>query len=39
MNDKKLNTRVVVISGASKGLGKAMALALGEAFGAVHILK
>ena len=31
MNDKKLSGRVAVITGASKGLGKAMALALGGA--------
>src|SRR6185503_593093 len=31
MEDKKLNGKVAVISGGSKGLGKAMALALGEA--------
>jgi NAD(P)-dependent dehydrogenase (short-subunit alcohol dehydrogenase family) len=31
MNDKKLMGRVAVITGASKGLGKAMALALGGA--------
>src|SRR5262247_514935 len=31
MSDKKLSGRSAVITGASKGLGKAMALALGEA--------
>ena len=31
MSDKKLSGRTAVITGASKGLGKAMALALGEA--------
>ena len=31
MSDKKLNGKVAVITGASKGLGKAMALALGAA--------
>jgi NAD(P)-dependent dehydrogenase (short-subunit alcohol dehydrogenase family) len=31
MSDKKLANKVAVITGASKGLGKAMALALGEA--------
>ena len=31
MNDKRLSERVAVISGASKGLGKAIALALGRA--------
>jgi NAD(P)-dependent dehydrogenase (short-subunit alcohol dehydrogenase family) len=31
MSDQKLNGRVAVITGASKGLGKAMALALGAA--------
>lgn len=31
MNDKKLSGRTAVITGASKGLGKAMALALGGA--------
>ena len=31
MSDKKLSGKVAVITGASKGLGKAMALALGEA--------
>src|SRR5712675_798707 len=29
MSDKKLNGKVALITGASKGLGKAMALALG----------
>jgi len=31
MSDKKLNAKVALITGASKGLGKAMALALGGA--------
>jgi NAD(P)-dependent dehydrogenase (short-subunit alcohol dehydrogenase family) len=31
MSEKKLNGKAAVITGASKGLGKAMALALGEA--------
>ncbi len=31
MNDKKLNGKTALITGASKGLGKAMALALGAA--------
>src|SRR5262245_40595404 len=31
MSEKKLNGKVALITGASKGLGKAMALALGSA--------
>src|SRR5437879_3177148 len=31
MSDKKLSGKVALITGASKGLGKAMALALGQA--------
>ncbi|MGD0090271.1 MAG: SDR family NAD(P)-dependent oxidoreductase, partial [Planctomycetota bacterium] len=31
MNAKELNGKVALVTGASKGLGKAMALALGEA--------
>jgi len=38
MSDKKLDGRVAVITGASKGLGKAMALALGAAGASIALV-
>jgi NAD(P)-dependent dehydrogenase (short-subunit alcohol dehydrogenase family) len=38
MSDKKLDGRVAVITGASKGLGKAMALALGGAGASIALV-
>ena len=38
MNDQRLNGRVAAVTGASKGLGKAMALALGAAGASVALI-